>query len=68
MTDRTQSLEAMYQSILDGDDELAERLARDALASGMPPLEAIDGGFIPGRRANPASPERHADGREGGEQ
>lgn len=50
MSDRTQRLEAMYESILDGDDELAERLARDALAAGMPPLEAIDGGFIPGIR------------------
>ncbi len=40
----------MYQSILNGDDELAESLARDALAAGPPPLEAIDGGFIPGIR------------------
>ncbi len=50
MNDRSQGLEEMYQSILDGDDELAERLARDSLAAGMPPLEAIDEGFIPGIR------------------
>ncbi len=50
MNDRSQTLETMYQSILDGDDELAESLARDALAAGVPPLEAIDGGFIPGIR------------------
>ncbi len=50
MDDRNQNLEAMTESILDGDDELAERLARDALAAGMPPLEAIDRGFVPGIR------------------
>ncbi len=50
MSDRSQQLAAMYESILDGDDELAERLARDSLASGMKPLEAIDHGFIPGIR------------------
>ncbi len=50
MSDPTQTFEAMYESILDGDDELAERLARDALAAGMAPLEAIDSGFIPGIR------------------
>ncbi len=36
MSDRDLSLEAMYQSILDGDDELAERLAGDALAPPRP--------------------------------
>ncbi len=50
MSDRSQALEAMYQSILDGDDELAERLARDSLTAGMPALKAIDEGFIPGIR------------------
>ncbi len=50
MNHRTDRLEAMYQSILDGEDEVAERLARDALAAGMAPLEAIDQGFIPGIR------------------
>ncbi len=50
MDDRSQLLEAMTESILEGDDELAERLARDALAVGMPPLVAIDEGFVPGIR------------------
>ncbi len=50
MDARTQRLEAMTDSILDGDDELAERLARDALAAGMPALEAIEQGFTPGIR------------------
>ncbi len=50
MEDPTSKLEAMTESILDGDDELSERLAREALAVGMPALEAIEEGFIPGIR------------------
>ncbi len=50
MNDRTRTFEAMCQSILDGEHELAERLALDALEAGVPPLEAIDQGFVPGIR------------------
>lgn len=39
---------AMAQSIIDGDDEQAEELARKALELGIDPLEAIDRGFVPG--------------------
>ncbi len=50
MDDDSQRLEAMTESVLDGDEELAERLAREALAAGRPGLGAIDRGFIPGIR------------------
>jgi corrinoid protein of di/trimethylamine methyltransferase len=40
--------ETMAQSILDGEPEDAERLAREALAQGIEPLEAINHGFVPG--------------------
>ncbi len=40
--------ETMTQSILDGEPEDAERLAREALAQGIEPLEAINRGFVPG--------------------
>lgn len=43
-------LAAMRQSILDGDETAAARLAREALAAGVEPLTAIDEGFIPGIR------------------
>jgi corrinoid protein of di/trimethylamine methyltransferase len=39
---------AMRQSIVDGEPEEAERLAREALALGLDPLEAINRGFVPG--------------------
>lgn len=39
---------AMQQSIVDGAAENAAELARQALAEGIPPLEAIDQGFVPG--------------------
>ena len=41
-------LAAMQQSIVDGAAENAAELARKALAEGIPPLEAIDQGFVPG--------------------
>ncbi len=50
MDDHSQQLEAMTESILDGDYELAEGLAREALAAGMPALLAIERGFVPGIR------------------
>lgn len=40
--------EAMRQSVVDGEPEDAERLAREALAHGLDPLEAINRGFVPG--------------------
>ncbi|HEY3336186.1 MAG TPA: corrinoid protein [Candidatus Limnocylindrales bacterium] len=46
MTD--QLLSAMRQSVIDGDAAVATTLAEEALAAGMPPLDAIDKGFVPG--------------------
>ena len=40
--------QAMTQSIVDGEPEEAERLAREALAQGIAPLDAINHGFVPG--------------------
>lgn len=42
---------AMRQAIFDGAPETATNLARQALAEGMAPLEAIDQGFVPGMTA-----------------
>jgi corrinoid protein of di/trimethylamine methyltransferase len=39
---------AMTQSIIDGDAEVADRLARQAVEQGINPMEAINQGFIPG--------------------
>lgn len=39
---------SMQQSIIDGAAENAAELARRALAEGIPPLDAIDQGFVPG--------------------
>ena len=39
---------AMRQSVIDGDPEQVERLARQALALGIDPLEAINRGFVEG--------------------
>jgi corrinoid protein of di/trimethylamine methyltransferase len=39
---------AMRQAIIDGDAARATALAEEALASGVPPLAAIDEGFVPG--------------------
>ena len=40
--------EAMRQSVIDGDTAAASSLAEQALATGVPPLDAIDRGFVPG--------------------
>lgn len=40
--------QAMAQSIIDGDAEQAEQLARQAIAQGIDPLEAINKGFVVG--------------------
>jgi corrinoid protein of di/trimethylamine methyltransferase len=39
---------AMAQSIIDGEPEEAERLARQSIEAGIDPLEAINQGFVPG--------------------
>ena len=40
--------QAMAQSIMDGEVEVAERLARQAVEQGIDPLEAINQGFVVG--------------------
>jgi corrinoid protein of di/trimethylamine methyltransferase len=40
--------QAMAQSIIDGDPDVAADLARKALEAGIDPLEAINRGFVPG--------------------
>jgi len=44
----TELFSSMTQSIIDGDAELAEQLARLAIERGMDPLEAINKGFVIG--------------------
>jgi trimethylamine corrinoid protein len=44
-------LGAMRQSILDGDPDQAAALAREGIAAGLAPLEAIQAGFVPGLNA-----------------
>jgi corrinoid protein of di/trimethylamine methyltransferase len=39
---------AMRQSVIDGDAAAAASLAESALADGVPPLDAIEQGFVPG--------------------
>ena len=39
---------AMRQSVVDGDAVAASSLAEQALATGVPPLDAIDRGYVPG--------------------
>ncbi len=40
--------DVMKQSIIDGDEEQAAELARQALAHGIDPLAAINDGYVPG--------------------
>lgn len=44
----TELFQEMAQSIIDGDAELAEQLAQQAIAAGIDPLEAINKGFVVG--------------------
>ena len=44
----TELLAAMQDAVLNGDTAAAEKLAKDALDQGVAPLEAIEGGFVPG--------------------
>jgi corrinoid protein of di/trimethylamine methyltransferase len=41
----------MRQSIIDGAPDTASQLARQAVASGIPPLDAINNGYVPGMAA-----------------
>lgn len=45
------NFDAMRQSIIDGAPENASALAQLALAQGLPPVEIIDNGFVPGMAA-----------------
>ncbi len=47
-TDPDQLLLQMTASIVDGEPEDAERLAREALTLGLDPLDALNRGFVPG--------------------
>jgi trimethylamine corrinoid protein len=38
------------RAVLDGDEDAAARLARESLAQGLPPLDVIEQGFVPGIR------------------
>jgi corrinoid protein of di/trimethylamine methyltransferase len=40
--------DAMRQSVIDGDPDVAVELAQRALAEGLDPLDAIDKGYVPG--------------------
>ena len=42
--------QAMRQAVIDGDADAAEAAARAAIAAGIPPLAAIDEGFMPGMK------------------
>jgi corrinoid protein of di/trimethylamine methyltransferase len=42
------TLSAMRQSIIDGAPDTASSLAQEAVASGIPPIDAINNGFVPG--------------------
>ena len=42
--------QAMRQAVIDGDAAAAEAAARAAIAAGIPPLVAIDEGFMPGMK------------------
>ncbi len=44
----TELFKAMAQSIIDGDSEAAEQLARQAIEQGIDPLDAINQGFVLG--------------------
>lgn len=44
----TELFQAMAQSIIDGESEVAEKLARQSIEAGIDPLEAINQGFVVG--------------------
>lgn len=45
---KEETFSAMRQSIIDGAPDTAAALAQQALAAGVPPLDAINHGFVPG--------------------
>lgn len=50
MTDNDSLFDSMCQAVLDGDDAAAGELARRALDGGIPPLQAIEAGYVRGIR------------------
>ena len=48
MTDT--AFQAMRQAVVDGDADAAEAAAKAAIEAGIPPLTAIDDGFMPGMK------------------
>lgn len=56
----SQAFASMQQSILDGAPETASALAQQALAAGIPPLDAINLGYVPGMHAVGEQFARHA--------
>jgi trimethylamine corrinoid protein len=50
MSDKSELFARMRQAVLDGDDGAAADLARHALDTGIPPLDAVEQGFVPGVR------------------
>jgi corrinoid protein of di/trimethylamine methyltransferase len=44
------AFQAMRQAVVDGDADAAEAAAKAAIAAGIPPLVAIDEGFMPGMK------------------
>jgi corrinoid protein of di/trimethylamine methyltransferase len=50
MTQNAEFLAAMHDAVLQGDDANAAKLAQEALDKGVPPLEAIENGLVPGIR------------------
>ncbi len=48
MTDRRELFAALHQAVLGGDESAAGRLAEQALAGGIPALESVEQGLVPG--------------------
>ncbi len=48
MSDRQELFAALHQAVLGGDDAVAGRLAEQALAGGVPALEIVERGLVPG--------------------
>jgi methanogenic corrinoid protein MtbC1 len=48
MTAQAELLATLHKAVVDGDEEAAARLAAVALAQGVPALDAVSGGMLPG--------------------
>jgi len=48
MKDRQELFAALHQAVLGGDDAAAGRLAEEVLAGGVPALDAVERGLVPG--------------------